>query len=64
MRPVDAVEALAANVYQWRRHWNDPDAYWVVGRQAAAMLAVSGARLRQLADQDRAPYFTHREAPG
>jgi hypothetical protein len=55
------VEALAVEVYPWRLHWHREDAYWVVGRPAAAILGVTSARLRQLGDEDRVPYVVHRD---
>jgi excisionase family DNA binding protein len=55
------VEALAAEVYLRRRYWRHEDSSWIVGQPAAAILGVTGARLRQLGDEDRVPYVVHRD---
>src|SRR6187397_62269 len=51
------VEALAAQVYPWLRHVHEPDTYWVVGNDAAAILGVTRARLTVLANLDRVPFM-------
>jgi hypothetical protein len=38
------VEALEVELYPWRRHWHVQDAYWVVGRRAAAIHGAFGRR--------------------
>jgi hypothetical protein len=43
------VEALACQVYRWRRTLHDPDSYWVTGARAAELLGISPSRLDQLA---------------
>jgi hypothetical protein len=55
------VEALAVEVYPWRRHLDDRDAYWLTGQRAADVLGVNRATLRQLGDVDRVPFVVHRD---
>jgi hypothetical protein len=53
------VEALAAQLYNWRDARQDAESYWVTGRHAAGVLGISRSRLGQLADEDRVPYIRH-----
>jgi hypothetical protein len=55
------VEALATELYPWQRHLHEPDTYWVVGQDAAAIVGVSKARLTQLAEMYRVPFVRHRD---
>ena len=55
------VEALAAEIYPWRRHLSDPSSYWVVGERAAVILGVSGSRVRELAEGHLLPFVWHRD---
>lgn len=57
---VDA-ERLALEVYDWRRHRDDPAPYWVTGQRAAEVLGVNRARLDQLSRAGRVPYEVHRD---
>lgn len=50
------VEALACEVWNWRRHVDNPDAYWLAGQQAASLLGVSRQRLGKLGDKGFVPY--------
>ena len=52
---------LAAKVYNWRRHADDPHAYWMGSREAADLLGVSRQRLGQLGDRGLVPYVRHRD---
>lgn len=42
---------MAVEVYEWRRHADDPDSYWLTSHQAAELLGVSRQRLGQLGDE-------------
>lgn len=53
------VEQFATQVYRWRRHVDDPAAYWVTGQAAADVLGLSRARVTQLAVRDRLPFVVH-----
>jgi excisionase family DNA binding protein len=55
------VEEVATEVYSWRLHTHDPDAYWLTGKQAARVLGVSRARLSQLAADNRVPFVRHQD---
>lgn len=53
------VEELAMKVYDWRKRFADPLAYWVPAQRAADILGVSQARLRGLTDSGRIPSAVH-----
>lgn len=53
------VEALALQVYDHRRHRDDPDSYWVTGQRAADILGVNIARLNQLVAKGFLPFEVH-----
>jgi len=55
------AEDLATEVYSWRLHLRDPDAYWLTGQRAAHALGVSRARLSQLAAESRVPFVRHQD---
>lgn len=55
------VEAMAAELYPWRRHVHDPQSYWVTGAQAADVLGVTVARLDQLSDAHQVPFLRHED---
>lgn len=57
---LEVVEELAAEHYPWRAHVDDGDSYWLTERQAAAVLGISVARVKQLLDQDGLPHVVHR----
>lgn len=54
------VESVALECYPWRAHLRDPDSYWVTVSQAADILGVSDAELRQMLTYRRLPFFTHK----
>ena len=60
-RPVTPgeVEAAARVHYDWRRHLNDPDSYWVTISQASRLLGMRPKMVRKLLDSHRLPYMTH-----
>lgn len=60
-RPVTPgeVEAAARVHYDWRRHVNDPDSYWVTISQASRILGMRPRMVRKLLDTHRLPYLTH-----
>ena len=51
-RPVTPgeVEAAARIHYDWRRHLNDPDSYWVTITQASRILGLRPKAVRKLLD--------------
>ncbi len=53
------VEALAMQVYRWRRHLDDVEGYWLTAGRAADVLAVNVTRLNQLVAADLLPYVVH-----
>lgn len=55
------VEAMAAELYPWRRHVRDPQSYWVTGAGAADLLGVTVGRLDQLSDAHRIPFVRHED---
>jgi len=55
------VEALAVEVYRWRRHVGDTDSYWVTSGDAAAVLGVNRQRVQQLSAADRLPFVMHHD---
>ncbi len=55
------VEAMAAELYPWRRHVHDARSYWVTGAQAAEVLGVTVARLDQLSDSHQVPFVRHED---
>ncbi len=55
------VEAMAAELYPWRRHVHDPKSYWVTGAQAADVLGISISRLDQLSDAHQIPFVRHED---
>jgi hypothetical protein len=60
-RPVTPgeVEAAARIHYDWRRHLNDPDSYWVTISQASRILGLRPKVVRKLLDQHRLPHMVH-----
>lgn len=60
-RPVTPgeVEAAAQVHYDWRRHINDPESYWVTITQASRILGMRPKAVRKLLDSRRLPYMTH-----
>ena len=60
-RPVTPgeVEAAARIHYDWRRHLNDPDSYWLTISQASRILGLRPKAVRKLLDSKRLPYITH-----
>lgn len=50
------VEALATEVYDWRRMSMTPSSHWSTGQDSA-----DRTRLGQLADAGRLPYVRHRD---
>ena len=54
------VEGVALEHYQWRAHLQDPDSYWVTAGQAADILGVSQAEVRELLSEGRLPFVMHR----
>ncbi len=52
------VESVAFEYYPWRAHLRDPDSYWITLSQAADILGVSDAELRQMLTYRRLPFFT------
>jgi|SRR3954453_24247500 len=57
---LTAVEQVAQVRYRPGAHRDDHYSYWVCTAQAAEMLAVSTARVKQLCSADKIPYVTHR----
>ena len=55
------VEALAVELYPWRRHVHDTASYWVTGGQAADLLGITVGRLDQLSDAHRIPFVRHED---
>jgi hypothetical protein len=60
-RPVTPgeVEAAARIHYDWRRHINDPQSYWVTITQASRILGMRPKAVRKLLDSERLPHMTH-----
>ena len=60
-RPVTPgeVEAAARVHYDWRRHINDPESYWVTISQASRLLGMRPKAVRKLLDSGRLPHITH-----
>jgi len=57
--PIDMIEAAAAEVYRWRRHLNDPSAYWVTHEPAARLLNVGLDQVEVVLAGERLPYIDH-----
>lgn len=55
------VEAVACELYDWRRHTGDPTCYWIGSHEAADLLGVSRQRLGQLGDKGFVPFVRHRD---
>ncbi len=53
------VEALALQLFRWKRHVHKLDGYWLTGQRAAKVLDVSVAQLNILAGQGLLPFETH-----
>lgn len=53
------VEKLATSGYRWNKHTSDPHSYWVTSGQAAEILGLSTARIKQLAATGRLPFESH-----
>jgi hypothetical protein len=60
-RPVTPgeVEAVARIHYDWRRHLDDPESYWVTITQASRILGLRPKAVRKLLDAERLPHITH-----
>jgi hypothetical protein len=60
-RPVTPgeVEAAAQVHYDWRRHVNDPESYWLTITQTSRILGLRPKMVRKLLDGKRLPYITH-----
>src|SRR3954464_10375356 len=60
-RPVTPgeVEAAARIHYDWRRHLNDPESYWLTISQASRILGMRPKAVRKLLDAGRLPSITH-----
>ena len=60
-RPVTPgeVEAVARVHYDWRRHVNDPDSYWVTISQASRILGMRPKAVRKQLDNHRIPHIVH-----
>jgi hypothetical protein len=60
-RPVTPgeVEAAARIHYDWRRHLNDPDSYWLTISQASRILGMRPKAVRKLLDSHRLPHIVH-----
>lgn len=54
-------ETLALELYDWRRHVDDPESYWLTSHQAAEMLGISRQRLGQVGDKGFLPFVRHRD---
>ena len=57
---LEALDDAAMEHYQPPAHREDPYSYWLTSAQAAKVLGISVARLKQLATADRVPYVVHR----
>jgi hypothetical protein len=55
------VEAMAAELYPWRRHVRNMRSYWVTGAQAADILGITIGRLDQLSDSHQIPFVRHED---
>lgn len=60
-RPVTPgeVEGVARLHYDWRRHVQDPESYWVTVGQASRILGLRPRAVRRLLDAERLPFMTH-----
>jgi excisionase family DNA binding protein len=57
--PIAAIEAAAAEVYRWRRHLHDPQAYWVTDEPAARILNVGLDQVETILAGERLPFVDH-----
>jgi len=57
---LEALDDAAMEHYQPPAHRQDSYSYWLTSAQAAKVLGISVARLKQLATTDRVPYVVHR----
>jgi hypothetical protein len=57
---LDAVEQVAQVRYRPVAHRHDRFSYWVSTAQAAEILGVSTARVKQLCVAEEIPYLAHR----
>lgn len=57
--PRAAIEELAAEIYRWRHHIDDPDAYWVTDEPAALILKVERYLVEPILAGERIPYVDH-----
>jgi excisionase family DNA binding protein len=57
--PLPAIEAVAAEVYPWRRHLSDTAAYWVTHEPAARMLNVGLDQVETVLAGERLPFVDH-----
>jgi hypothetical protein len=57
---LTAVEEVAQVRYRPGAHRYDRFSYWVCTTQAAEMLGMSTARVKQLCSAEKIPYLTHR----
>ncbi len=65
-RPVTRgeVDAAARIHYDWRRHLDDPDSYWVTISQASRILGLRPKVVRRLLDRRQLPSITHDSGVG
>jgi excisionase family DNA binding protein len=57
--PRPAIEAVAAEIYRWRRHVDDVDAYWVTDEPAARILNVEPGLVEPILAGERVPFVDH-----
>jgi excisionase family DNA binding protein len=57
--PRAAIEQLAAEIYRWRQHVDDPAAYWVTDEPAARILNVEAYLVEPILAGERIPYVDH-----
>jgi len=57
---LDAVEGVAQARYRPGAHRHDRFSYWVGTAQAAEILGLSTARVKQLCSAEKIPYLFHR----
>ncbi len=55
------VEELACEVYRWRKHLADDEAYWITSQRVADLLGVSRSRVSALSTRGLLPYVKHRD---
>ena len=59
---IPQIELIAMETYPWHAHAHahDDQSYWLTATQAAEILGLSIARVKQLLDQYRLPHVLHR----